>query len=344
MSTTPQSLPPEAYLLQLLFSQNVFFSLSAIARLGVADHLSSTPRDIEDIARDTATHVPSLYRVLRTLSSVGVFSEGPPRHFALTPVGALLQTADPHSLRDAATMFGDPWVLHSFSRLDQSIRTGTDGVTLEYGKHVFDLFHDIPDQAANFHRAMTSFSLANSAAILEVADFSSFRRIADCGGGHGYLLSRILEKFPHLHGVLFDLPEVVSGAPGHFHQTENRVDFESGSFFDRVPADCDAYIMKSIIHDWDDESCRRILSLMRTQLLQSAPATGRVFVCDMVVPDDASPGPAKMLDISMLVLARGGKERTTAEFGHLFESAGLRLVSIKPTSSPICLIEAAVAA
>jgi hypothetical protein len=331
-------------MMHLLFSKMAYFSLSAIARLGIADHLSETPRDVEDIARDTATHSPSLYRVLRLLVSNGVFKEGPPRCFALNPVAELLQSGNPRSLRDMAIMFSDPWQLKSYAQIEECIRTGTDGVTLAFGKHAFELFHDIPDQAANFHRAMTSFSGAAAAAILDVADLSRFRRIADCGAGHGLLLSRILDKFPGLHGVLFDLPEVVAGAPGsgHFHDSESRVAIESGSFFDRVPENCDAYIMKHIVHDWDDGSCRRILSLMREQLMKTAPDTGRVFLCEMVVPDAPGPAPAKMLDIEMLVCTRGGKERTAAEFAQLFESAGLKLVSVTPTHSPVYLIEACV--
>ncbi len=348
MSTSPaaglETVPPDAAIMQLLNGKVVTFCLTAVAQLGIAEHLSETPRNIEDIARDTATHAPSLYRVLRLLVSVGVFTEGPPRHFALNPAAQFLKAGHPQSLRDMAIMLGDPWVLGSFTRLDQCLRTGTDGVTLEFGKHVFDLFNDIPDQAANFHRAMTSFSSGSAAAILEVADFSRFRRLADCGGGHGLLLSRILEKFPGLHGVLFDLPEVLSDAPaaGHFRNSEARVDFEAGSFFERVPEGCDAYIMKHIIHDWDDQSGRRILSLMREQLVQTAPGTGRVFLCEMIVNELPEPSPAKILDIEMLALTRGGKERTAPEFAGLFESAGLKLVSVTHTRSPVCLIEASV--
>jgi O-methyltransferase domain len=349
MSSSPAAAPepvsPDAIIMQLLFSKIAFFSFAAVAKLGIADHVSETPRDIEDIARDTATHTPSLYRVMRLMVSLGVFTEGPPRHFAINPAGQLLQSGNPRSMRDMAIMFRDPWVLKSYTQLDECIRTGTDGVTLEYGKHMFDLFPEIPEQAANFHRAMTSFSGSAAGALLEVADFSRFRRLCDCGGGHGLLLSRVLGKFTNLHGVVFDLPEVVSGAPaaGHFHGAAERVAFESGSFFERVPEGCDAYIMKHIVHDWDDEGCRRILTLMREELVKHAPETGRVFLCEMVVPDDAAPAPAKMLDIEMLVCTRGGKERTTAEFGKLFESAGLKLVGITPTKSPVCLIEAAVA-
>ncbi len=331
--------------MEMIFSKMAFHSLAAVARLGVADHISDTPRDVEDIARDTSTHAPSLYRILRLLVSVGIFAEGPARHFALNPPAALLRADHPRSMRDMAIMFTDHWQVTSYLQIAECVRTGTDGVTLAYGKHAFELFHDIPDQAANFHRAMTGFSGAAAAALLEVADFSRFQRLADCGGGHGLLLSRILQKFPQLHGVLFDLPEVVAGAPssGHFQLDESRVAFEAGSFFDRVPEGCDAYIMKHIVHDWDDGSCRRILSLMREQLLKTAPDTGRVFLCEMLVPDGTGPAPAKMLDIEMLVCTRGGRERTLAEFTQLFESAGLRLVAVTPTHSPVCLIEAAVA-
>jgi hypothetical protein len=343
--TAPETLPPGAVITQLLFSKMAFFSLAAVAKLGIADHLSEQPRSVEDIARDSATHAPSLYRVLRLMSSFGVFTEGPSHHFALNPAGELLQSKHPHSMRDMAVMFIDPWQIQSYSRVAEVLRTGTNAVTLAFGKHAFDYFVDEPDQAANFHRAMTSFSGGAAVAILDVADFSRFRRIADCGGGHGLLLSRILEKFTGLHGVLFDLPEVVAGAPGagHLHATESRATIESGSFFDRVPADCDAYIMKHILHDWDDDSSRRILSLMREQLIKTARDTGRVFLCEMVVPDAPGPAPAKMLDIEMLVCTPGGKERTAAEFGQLMESAGLKLVGITPTKSPVCLIEAAVA-
>lgn len=342
-AASPQAPPPDIQMMQLLFGKMVFSSVTAIARLGVPDYIGETPRDVEDIARESSTDAPSLYRVLRLLASIGLFTEAPARHFAITPFGAVLRSDHPRSMRDLAIMFSDPWQVEAYSRMTDCIRTGTDGVTLAHGMHAFDYFQHHPDQAANFHRSMTGFSAASTHAILQLADFSGFNRIADCGGGHGFLLSRILDKFPNLHGVLFDLPEVVSGAPatGHFQHSEGRIAFEFGSFFDRVPDECDAYIMKHIVHDWDDESSRRVLSLMREQLQKTAPETGRIFLCEMVVPETPEPGPAKMLDIEMLVCTSGGKERTAAEFAQLFESAGLRLVSITPTESPVCLIEAA---
>ncbi len=343
-SSTPQAPPPEAQMMQLLFGKMAFFSVASIARLGIPDHMSETPRDVEDIARESATQADALFRVLRLLSGMELFTEGPARHFALTPLGAILRTDHPKSMRDVAVMFSDPWQIQSYAHMAECIRTGTDGPTLAYGEHAFDYLHKHPDEGANFNRAMTNFSAGAGLAVLAVADFSRFTRLADCGGGHGMLLSKILEKNAHLEGVLYDLPEVVSGAPetGHFRNCEGRITYELGSFFEHVPHGCDAYIMKHIVHDWDDESGRRILSLMREQLLKTAPEKGRVFLCEMVVPDSPEPGPAKALDIEMLVCTRGGRERTAAEFAHLFESAGLELVSITPSPSPVCVIEARV--
>ena len=328
---------------QMLFGKMALHSAMALARIGVPDHMSDLPRPVEDIAAGCGAHAPSLYRVLRLLSSLGLFTEGPARHFALTGLGAVLQTDHPRSMRDMAIMFSDPWVLTAYSRMDDVLRTGTDGPTLAFGEHGFHYLAKHPAEAANFNRAMTGFSAVTGQALLQIADFSQFTKMADCGGGHGWLLSTILQRFPNLRGVLYDLPEVIQGAPaaGHFAPCADRIEYQHGSFLESVPSGCDAYFMKHIIHDWDDESCRKILSLMRDELLKTASKTGRIFICEMVVGETPEPGPAKFLDIEMLVCTPGGKERTAAEFAALFASAGLRLVSITPSQSPICLIEAA---
>src|SRR5438270_3882782 len=153
-ATSSENTPPEAVIMNLIFGKMNYFSLAAVARLGIADHMSDTPAPVEQIANSSGTQAPFLYRVLRLLSSFGVFTEGPPRHFALSPAGRLMQSANPHSLPDMAIMFSDPWQLQSYARMDDCLRTGKDGVNLAFGKHAFDLFPEIPDQAANFHRAM----------------------------------------------------------------------------------------------------------------------------------------------------------------------------------------------
>jgi hypothetical protein len=334
MHTAPKEAPPpNAVLMQLLFGKQITYSLAAVARLGVADHMSDDFTSVDEIAEKVAAHPAALFRVMRMLAGVGVFEEASGQRFALTPVGELLKSDAPGSLRYPAMFFGDEWSTRAYQYIVDCVRTGIDGVTQAYGKHAFDFLAERPDQAATFHRAMSSFSVIDSESILEAYDFSGIRRLADVGGGHGTLLAAILQRYPEMEGVLYDLPEVVEGAK--LTAYNDRVRVESGSFFERVPSGCDAYLMKHIIHDWSDEHCRTIFSLMRQQL----PPDGRVLVCEMVVPVDPGPAPAKMLDIEMLVMTVGGKERTVEEFGNLFTSAGLRLGRVVATKSPICVIE-----
>ena len=337
-ATAPAGLPPAAALTQILFGKQVAFCLSAAARLGVADYMSAEPVQVGYLAERVAAHAPALYRVMRLLASADVFEEHPGQSFALTPIGELLKSDAPGSFRHLASMWSDEWSVAAYGRLAECVRTGQDGVTLAYGRNAFDLFESHPEWAENFQRAMTSYSSVTAAAILKAYDFSEIQCLADVGGGRGKLLGSILKQYPQMRGVLFDLPNVVSGAQGagHLAEVQDRARTESGSFFERVPAHCDAYILKHIIHDWDDQRCRTILSLIREQL----PPHGRVLVCEMVVPQEPGPAPAKALDIEMLVCTCGGKERTADEFTQLFASAGLRLVRILPTETPVCVIEA----
>lgn len=328
---------PQILMTQLLFGKQMTYCLSGVARLGVADHMNATPMKVEEIAAKTGAHAPSLYRVMRMLASMGVFREEPGKRFALTPAGELLKSDAPGTIRYFAMMFGDEWTTRAYEHFTDCLRTGRDGVSQAYGKHVFDLLAERPEQSDTFQAAMTSGSTMAGKAVTAAYDFGGIKRLADVGGGHGMLLASILRRYPQMQGVLFDLPEIVAGVPkDQFKGCEGRVKIEGGSFFERVPDGCDAYIMKHIIHDWSDEHCRMILKLMREKL----PKDGRVLLCEMVVTDDPGPTPAKMLDIEMLVMTVGGKERTKEEFGELFASSGLRLNRIVPTERPICVIEA----
>ena len=338
--STPAEMPPSAVMMQLLFGKHITYSLSALARLGVADHMNGEPKPVEDIAAAVGAHADALYRVLRMLSSVGVFRQDG-RAFALTPVGHLLQTKAPGTLRHLAWMFCDEWSTRAFEQLPNTLKTGVDGVTAAYGKGAFDLLGELPEQCDTFQKAMSDLSQMEAEAILVAGDFSGITRLADVGGGHGTLLARILLANPSLKGVLCDLPEIAGQAlsGGHFAGCEERVEIVPGSFFDAVPAGCDAYLLKHIIHDWSDELCQRILILIRDRLAAHAPQ-GRVIICEMLVPDGPEPAPAKMLDIEMLALTGGGRERTVGEFTALLGAAGLKLERIVPTHSPMCLIEA----
>ena len=237
-----------------------------------------------------------------------------------------------------AMMFGEELTTRAYEHFASCLRTGGDGVSEAYGKRLLEVLAERPGQLRDLPAAMTnSTSVAGRRAIVEAYDFSGIKRLADVGGGHGLLLAAILRANPKLHGVLFDRPEVVGSVPeDRFAGCDGRIAIEAGSFFERVPDGCDAYLMKHIIHDWSDEHCRTILTLMRKKL----PKDGRVLVCEMVVTDEPGPTPAKMLDIEMLVMTVGGKERTPDEFRDLFASCGLKLSRIVPTGRPIAVIEA----
>ena len=339
MTNTPAQapVPPQRVMGQLLFGKQLTASLSALARLGVADHMGESAVSVEDLAARVGAHAPSLYRVMRMLASVGVFTEEPGGKFALTPVGETLKTDAQGSMRAMAMMLGDEWSMHAYTRMADCIRTGIDGVTMAYGKPIFDLLAERPEQCETFQRAMTGGSNIAAQSILASYDFSGIERLADVGGGHGVLLTSILQKYPAMRGVLFDLPEVVAGVPAdRLAACGGRLQVEAGSFFERVPRGCDAYMMKHIIHDWSDEHSRTILKLIRAEL----PPHGRLLVCELVMPEEPGPAPAKMLDIEMLVMTVGGKERTPREFGALFQSAGLKLGRVETTPTPICVVEA----
>jgi hypothetical protein len=236
-----------------------------------------------------------------------------------------------------AMMLGDEWSIRAYAHMTDCIRTGGDGVTIAYGKPIFELFAEQPAQAETFQKAMTGNSVVAAQSILGAYDFAGIKRLADVGGGHGLLLASILRRYPDMQGVLFDLPEVVASVPQErLEALRGRFRIEAGSFFERVPPGCNAYMMKHIIHDWSDEHCLTILRLIRAQL----PKEGRLLVCEQVLWDDPGPSPTKMLDIEMLVMTVGGRERTPQEFGTLFASAGLKLGRVVKTPTPICVIEA----
>ncbi|HEX2449477.1 MAG TPA: methyltransferase [Methyloceanibacter sp.] len=323
--------------MQLLFGKQITYAVSGIARLGVADHMDGTPKPVKEIAAKTGAHAPTLYRVMRMLAGLGVFKEGPKRHFVLAPVGELLRTNALGSLRYMAMMLGEEFSTRAYEHVATCLRTGGNGVTEAYSKPIWDVLAERPEQRDTYQRAMSNVSAVSAHAIAAAYDFSSIERLADVGGGQGLLLATLLRRYPYLHGVLFDRPEVVAGVPAdRFESYTGRVELEGGSFFDRVPDGCDAYVLKHIIHDWSDEHCGKILSRIREKL----PKDGRLLVCDLVVSDEPGPTPAKMLDFQMLIMTDGGQERTEEEFRDLLAASGLRLTRIVPTGRPISVIEA----
>jgi len=331
-----QTLPPSAQLLGMLFGKHIAYCISAVARLGVADHIGDDAAAIDELASKTGAKAQPLYRVMRVLASVGIFTEPSRGKFGLTALGSILRSDAPGSMRYMAMMTGDPWSTRSFEYITESLRTGRNAVSLAFGKPIFEQLSSSREEAEVFHRAMTNISGMETGLIVDGYDFSGIRRLADVGGGHGFLLASILERNPALRGVLFDLPQVVAGVPAdRFGNCADRIEIESGSFFERAPAGCDAYIMKHIIHDWSDEKALTILKNCH----KAGRGRTKVILVEAVLTPGNEPSFAKWLDLEMLLLP-GGRERTEADFARLFEQAGFVLTCAVQTKSPVCVLEA----
>lgn len=328
--------PPEATLSQMLFGALMQKSIYVAAKLGIADLLAEKSQTAEELAAQTETHAPSLYRVLRTLASVGIFAENADRKFELTPIAALLRESASNSMRDFALLMGGEWHWRIFSELMHSVKTGRTAQEKACGVELFEFLAQNPADEETFNRAMTSHSLASVPAIVEAYDFSGVGKLVDIAGGHGILLAGILKANPQVQGVLFDLPSVIEGTSEWLEKegVGNRVELTSGDFFESVPPSADVYVMKHIIHDWDDERSIKILQNIRSVMNEN----GKVLIVEMVIPEGNEPSPSKILDLQMLI-GTGGKERTKDEYRKLLEASDFRLTKFVPTKSPLSIIE-----
>lgn len=334
---SPQELPPSVKLNQLGTGRWVSEALYVAAKLGVADHLKDGARSVDQLATSVGAHAGALYRLLRALASVGVFTEAEPRKFALTEMGACLQTGVPGSMRALALMTDlerDAW-----GQLEHSIRTGETAFDHVHGMGFFAYLQRHPDEGRLFDEAMTGFVSQNIAAVVAAYDFRPFSKIVDVGGGHGALMAAILKASPGTEGVIFDLPSVVEGAERNIEAAglSARCQCVGGDFFTSVPTGGDAYVMASIIHDWDDQRSVAILRNCR----QAMSGRGKLLLVEMVIPAGDTPFFGKLLDLEMLVLAPGGRERTETEYQALLVDAGFRLIRIVSTRSLASVIEAA---
>jgi SAM-dependent methyltransferase len=334
-SQQSQEPPPQAVMMQMSMGAMVTQAIFVAAKLGIADIVAEGERHVDDIAGEAGAHAPSLYRILRSLAAMGVFTETKPRTFANTPLSEVLRAGVPGSMRDSMIFMGEPWHYNVWGNMLHSARTGETAWKETYGEEVFDWFSKNPEASQVFNGCMSELSAGAAPAIVEAYDFSGFDTIADIAGGHGFLLSQILKANPSLKGILFDLEHVLAGSGEMLraHGVEDRVTKVSGDFFVEVPA-ADAYIMKHIIHDWDDERAIRIMQTIHRAMKDG----GKLLLSEMVIPEGNTPHPGKMLDLEMLT-SPGGIERTEAEYAELFERSGFRLNRIVPTASPHSVIE-----
>lgn len=333
-----QEPPPEAFIIEMAFGALMTQALYVAAKLGLADLLAGGARTVGELAAETATHERALYRVLRSLAGAGVFEEVAPKTFALTPRAETLRTDAPNSMRGGAIFMGEEWHWRVWGDMLHSVRTGGPAWGhVHNGAEVFDYFAQNPAHAEIFNGAMTDMSVGTAPVVVEAYDFSGFGTICDVAGGHGYLLAQVLKATPGAQGILFDVPPVVAGADALLDSegVAARVEKISGDFFVSVPAGADAYMMKHIIHDWDDARATQILRNIR----EAMPEHAKVLIVETVVPESDEPHYSKLLDLEMLV-SPGGAERTASEYRELLAAAGLRLTRIVSTKSPFSIVEA----
>jgi hypothetical protein len=273
---------------------------------------------------------------LRALASLGVFAESEVNHFTLTPLAACLQSDVPGSVRAFVIMQGEEHY-QAWGELIHSVQTGGSSFEHIYGMNLFEYLAQNPESAKIFDESMTNASAIESATIAASYDFSSIQTLVDIAGGEGLLIASILKSNPTLKGVLFDRPHVIERAK-RFLEAEGvleRCQLAAGNFFESVPEGGDAYILKHIIHDWDDERAIAILK----QCHKVMPDNGKLLVAEQVIPPGNQPFMGKLIDVNMLVMTDGGRERTEAEYRALFEKAGFKLTRIVPTQDEMSIIE-----
>jgi hypothetical protein len=336
------ALPPPLALYRMATGHYVSSAVHVAAELGLADLLASGPRHHEDLARETGTHAPSLNRVLRLLAGAGVVTEEPDGRFALAPLGESLRSGVPGSMRAVVRLFASPRVRQAWSDLLHSVRTGEPAYDHVFGTDSFSYMAAHPEEAAVFDEAMAGFTRQIAEAAVEAYDFSRFRTIVDVGGGNGALLAAILRATPGSRGVVFEQPHAAERAREHLAGLglADRSEAVGGDFFREVPAGGDAYLLKHVIHDWDDERARAILRNCRRAMADGAT----LLIVEGVYPPRVDQSPeglgAASNDVNMLVCT-GGRARSEPEFRALLGAAGFTLTRIVPTRMRVGVIEGA---
>jgi O-methyltransferase/methyltransferase family protein len=322
--------PPTVAMRRLANGYQVTQAIYVAATLGIADLLRDGPRDSEALAAQTATHAPSLHRVLRALASVGVLHEADDGRFALTAIGDCLRSDAPEPVGGWAAYVGSPAHWQAWGNLLPGVRTGENAFRSVHGTDVWDYRAEHPDESANFDAAMTAIMLRANRHVLEAYDFARFARVVDVGGGRGAFLGALLDANPGMRGVLFDQPHVVADV-----DLGERCEVVAGSFFEEVPEGADAYLLKAVLHDWEDADAERILGRCRAAI----PDHGVLVIVERDLGAANENADAKLSDLNMMI-GPGGRERTREEFATLLAAGGFALDSATPTAIDLSVFEA----
>lgn len=333
-------LDPAARVWQLITSNWISQAVYVFAELRLADQLADGPKTSQELAAATGAHAPSLHRLMRALTTIEICREIEGGSFELMPMGTLLRSDHTESVRSWAVFVGgNQWSI--WGHLIDSIKTGESARKMLTGNKEFEHLERDPSMAAHFNQAMVEITRLISREVVQTYDFSQFRRIVDVGGGYGELLAAILRENPGIRGVLFDLPHARETAELRMAVMglAQRCEFIVGSFFEEIPGQCDAYMLKSIIHDWNDERSKLILQNCR----RAMPEHGKLLLVERVVPDrlgiSAEDQVMARSDLNML-LGPGGRERTESEFRLLLDESGFRVQRIFKIKFAFSMIEA----
>jgi hypothetical protein len=325
-------------LLRLVSGYRITQAIYVAAKLGIADLLRDGPRTVDELAAATATHARSLYRVLRVLAGIGVLEELDGRRFAIGPLGAHLRSDAPGSVRSLAIYFGQDPHWRAWGHLLHTVQSGERAFDHVYGQGLFEYLAQHLDDAALFNDSMITLTAEVGPAVAAAYDFSEVGTLVDVGGGRGHVLVPILRANPAMRAVLFDLPHVVESAKPLLAEAglADRCEFVGGSFFESVPSGGDAYLLKHVVHDWDDERSRAILATCRRAMTPSS----RLLLVERDLPtDNGQAVPALLSDLSMMIQLGGG-ERTVEEYRILLATAGFSLARTVPTPHGESVIEA----
>lgn len=334
---SPNQLPAEIIMKQMASGYWISQCVYVAAKLGIADLLTDTPKHCDQLAATTNTNSDTLYRLLRALASLGVFAETEYRCFQLTPLAECLRGDVPHSAKDVAIMLGEKEHYRSWGDLFYSVQTGESAFEHLHGMSFFQYIQQNPGTGEVFHRTMTERSPKKKKAIAASYDFSGIKTLIDVGGGADSLIAAILQDNPHLKGMLFDSPQIIKEAPTILANAgvSDRCQLAVGDLFAPIPLGGDACLLKHILRNWDDERAIAILRNCRRAMGKQ----GRVLVIERLIAPGNEPAFGKWLDLEMLVMTNGGKERSEAEYRDLFNAAGFQFTKIVPTPEDVSIIE-----
>lgn len=340
LTATPKhyTQPSPAWQMRLLATgYHIPRCLHVVAELDIATRLADHARLANDIALEAGVDGPTLHRVMRALASVDVFQEIEGGQFINTPLSETLRSDRSGSLRSWVLFYGDEPAWRSWGEFSYSVRTGRSSFEHLYGANMFEYLSHQPERSRIFDAAMSAVTTLASDAIVAAYDCSNIRLLVDVGGGNATMLCSLLRANPHMRGIVFDLPHVAASATAYIanERLEDRCEFVAGDFFVSLPEGANAYFLQRVLHDWDDEHCIRILHTCSS----AARAGAKILISEAIIPPGNDPFIGKLIDLHMLVMTHGGRERSLAEYQELLARAGWAYTGVVPTASPYSVIE-----